>query len=121
MKSESNIKTHGMDSYKKGKEPGVIEASLDGVTYPIVIGSGLGGIAERISSITESKRVFILCDSFFKEGYCLQLETDLKKNGFEVWKKGILGVDIFQILIYCFFYGGRESQQDDLYGIKHFG
>jgi 3-dehydroquinate synthase len=84
MKSESNIKTHGMNSYKKGKEPSVIEASLDGVTYPIVIGSGLGGIAERISSITESKRVFILCDSFFKEGYCLQLETDLKKNGFEV-------------------------------------
>ena len=39
MKSESNIKTHGMDSYKKGKEPSVIEASLDGVTYPIVIGS----------------------------------------------------------------------------------
>jgi 3-dehydroquinate synthase len=83
MKSENDIENE-MRAHGKTDEQVVLQASLDGVDYPIVIGSNLEGIADRITSFTHSKRIFILSDSFFKGGYCSRLENDLKEKGFEV-------------------------------------
>ena len=76
MKSENDIEDI-MHAHGNTDGEVVLKASLDGVDYPIVIGSKLEGIADRIASFTHSKRIFILSDSFFKGGYCSQLENDL--------------------------------------------
>ena len=83
MKSENDIEGK-MHAPRKTDGQVVLQASLDGVDYPIVIGSNLEGIADRIALFTHSKRIFILSDSFFKGGYCSRLENDLKEKGFEV-------------------------------------
>jgi 3-dehydroquinate synthase len=83
MKSENDIDDK-MHAHGKTDGQVVLQASLDGVDYPIVIGSNLEGIADRIALFTHSKRVFILSDSFFKGGYCSRLENDLKEKDFEV-------------------------------------
>ena len=83
MKSENDIEDK-MHAHGKTDGQLVLQASLDGVDYPIVIGSNLEDIADRIALFTHSKRIFILSDSFFKGGYCTRLENDLKKKGFEV-------------------------------------
>lgn len=75
---------------KKNKTPNlnsdetILPVRLDEVDYPIIIGSNLGGISKWIEKFTNSKQVFILCDSFFKDTYCSQVETELKNAGFEV-------------------------------------
>ena len=84
MKSENNIEVDKMRAQRNTKEQVVLQVSLDGVDYPVIIGSSLGGVADRIASFTDSKKIFILCDSFFKGGYCSRLENDLRGNGFEV-------------------------------------
>jgi 3-dehydroquinate synthase len=83
MKSENDIEEK---KHARGNADGqvVLQASLDGVDYPIIIGSNLKGIADRIALFTQSKRIFILSDSFFKGGYCSRLENDLQEKGFEV-------------------------------------
>ena len=83
MKLENDIEA-GNHAYAENKREVVLQASLNGENYPIIIGFNLKGIDEKIGSFTKSKRVFILCDSFFKGGYCSRLENDLLKNGFEV-------------------------------------
>ncbi len=81
MKSDNDTKTSNCTS--KINEV-VLEANLDGTIYPVIIGFNLEGIAEKIASFTESKRIFVLCDSFFKGKYCSRLESDLSKSGYEV-------------------------------------
>ena len=83
MRRENAIK-EANSIYGKKKNAVVLQANLDGVNYPIIIGSNLKGIAEKLQSFTESKRVFILCDSFFKKTYCSRLKSDLSENGFDV-------------------------------------
>ena len=83
MKREKDIKA-GNCVNGENKDEVVLQASLDGVNYSIIIGFNLKGIPEKIGCLTESKRVFILCDSFFKGKYCYRLGNDLSKNGFEV-------------------------------------
>jgi 3-dehydroquinate synthase len=83
MKSENDIEEK-IHADGKIDEQVVLQASLDGVDYPIVMGSNLEGIADRIALFTHSKRIFILSDSFFKGGYCSRLENDLKEKGFKV-------------------------------------
>ncbi len=62
-----------------------LTAKLDGQEYPIVIGNGLiPSVAAQLASFTQSRRIFLLSDAVFKEGYCTQLERHLRDNGFEV-------------------------------------
>ena len=82
MKRENNTKK-GNSICGENKDEVVLHASLDGTNYPIIIGFNLKGIADKIASFTESKRVFILCDSFFKGKYCSRFENDLAESGFE--------------------------------------
>lgn len=84
MKPENDIEANKISKNKAATDQVELKASLDGIDYPIIIGSNLEDIASRIASFTDSKRIFILCDSFFKGGYCSQLETGLRENDYEV-------------------------------------
>ena len=62
-----------------------LTATLDGQTYPIIIGNQLiPKVVEELISFSKSTRVFLLSDAVFKNSYSTRLEQYLREHGFEV-------------------------------------
>ena len=62
-----------------------LRAKLESCEYPIWIGDNLTGeVPGCIESFTDSKRVFLLSDAVFKDGYSSRLEKLLRSHGFDV-------------------------------------
>lgn len=80
----TNRKAH-RDMLKQIMKNVELTANLDGQTYPIVIGPRLiESMHEYIASFTASKRIFLLSDAVFKNGYSADLERSLRSHGFDV-------------------------------------
>lgn len=62
-----------------------LRAKLESCEYPIWIGDNLAAeVPGCIASFTGSKRVFLLADAVFKNGYSSRLEKLLRTQGFDV-------------------------------------
>lgn len=62
-----------------------LTAFLDGQSYPIIIGPNLiERMPLQIASFTDARRIFLLSDAVFKNGYSAELERYFRNRGFEV-------------------------------------
>lgn len=64
----------------------IIEAKLDSVEYPIVIGKNVKEkLVDLIHDKTKNSKIIIVADSFFKDTICKSIETMFAENDYEIY------------------------------------
>lgn len=64
----------------------IIEANLDSVQYPIIIGKNITEkLLNLIQEKTKNSKVIIVADKFFKNSLCKKIEELLKNNGYKIY------------------------------------